>query len=149
MAYYLTAPSHYLNQCGFIISGIEIYKRYLSHLSLTFAWKVSEFLSYFPGGWVTYNPTDTLYQILKVFSVHSFFLSRWIRSTFYTEHGRCFSQPRFECLYSTRQCTDINHTNQRKIWKQNKYFLRITCLDIYFKTVWPLPQRPPENACKY
>ena len=47
MACCLTAPSHYLNLCWFIISKVQwhpsesnFYKRYLSHQSLKLAWKL-------------------------------------------------------------------------------------------------------------
>ena len=47
MAWCLTAPSHYLNQCWLIISKVQwhsswvqLYQKYLSHQSLKLAWKL-------------------------------------------------------------------------------------------------------------
>ena len=49
-----------------------------------------------------------------------------------------------------RQCTDINHINQRNnVKKRIKYFLMSTCPETLVKAVWPLSQRPPENVWKY
>ena len=42
--------------------------------------------------------------------------------------------------------TSIIHINVT-MWKQLKYFLMSTCLEILGKVLWPLSQRPPENVC--
>ena len=59
MACCLTAPSHYLNQCWLIISGVQwhsciivqgqFHKRCLNHQSLKSIWKYLKIFSNFPG----------------------------------------------------------------------------------------------------
>ena len=78
------------------------------------------------------------------------------------EPGQCSSTSRVEGILISfeiqiqdskaiiRQCTDINHINQRNnVKKRIKYFLMNTRLETLVKAVWPLSQRPPENVWKY